>query len=96
MPATTPRPPSSEQVAAFVGTGGRLRRNRWPPSIGTRGRVQSESPAAIVGIRRRLVIDGLASVQRGTTLADDRQLRVKWIEITDLGHDAISAAVNGR
>jgi hypothetical protein len=26
-------------------------RNRWPLSIGTRGRVQSESPAAIVGIR---------------------------------------------
>src|SRR5439155_22149495 len=25
---------------------------RWPPSIGTHGRVQSESPAAIVGIRR--------------------------------------------
>src|SRR5216684_2772102 len=33
---------------------GRLRRNRWPPSIGTRGRVQSESPAAIVGIRKFL------------------------------------------
>src|SRR5207247_2333176 len=30
------RPPSSE---------------RWPPSIGTHGRVQSESPAAIIGIR---------------------------------------------
>src|SRR5205807_6391842 len=30
---------------------GRLRRNRWPPSIGTRDRVQSESPAAIIGIR---------------------------------------------
>jgi hypothetical protein len=29
----------------------RLRRNRWRPSIGTRGRVQSESLAAIVGIR---------------------------------------------
>ncbi|HLH95464.1 MAG TPA: hypothetical protein VKW08_10140, partial [Xanthobacteraceae bacterium] len=26
-------------------------RKRWPPSIGTHGRVQSESPAAIVGIR---------------------------------------------
>jgi hypothetical protein len=37
MPATTPRPSSSEQ----------------PPSIRTRGRVQSESPAAIVGIRSR-------------------------------------------
>jgi hypothetical protein len=36
MPATTP--------AAFD-------RNRWPLSIGTRGRVQSESLAAIVGIR---------------------------------------------
>src|SRR5438034_7700130 len=30
------RPPSSE---------------RWPPSIGTHGRVQSEPPAAIIGIR---------------------------------------------
>lgn len=29
---------------------GRLHRKRWPPSIGTRGRVQSESPAAIVGM----------------------------------------------
>jgi hypothetical protein len=36
MPATTP--------AAFS-------RNRWPPSIGTRGRVQSDSLAAFVGIR---------------------------------------------
>jgi hypothetical protein len=44
----------------------------------------------------RLVIDGLASVQRGTMLAGDRQLAVKWIEITDLGHDAISAAISGR
>jgi hypothetical protein len=44
----------------------------------------------------RLVIDGLASVQRGTMLAGDRQLTVKWIEITDLGHDATSAAINGR
>jgi hypothetical protein len=40
MPATTP---------------GRLRHNRWPASIGTCGRVQSESPAAIVGIRIHLV-----------------------------------------
>jgi hypothetical protein len=44
----------------------------------------------------RLVIDGLASVQRGTMLAGDRQLTVKWIEITDLGHVAISAAVSDR
>src|SRR6267378_8275886 len=29
---------------------GRLRRNRWPPSIGLHGRVQSESLAAIPGI----------------------------------------------
>jgi hypothetical protein len=43
----------------------------------------------------RLVIDGFASVQRGTMLAGDRQLAVKWIEITDLGHDAISAAISG-
>ena len=44
----------------------------------------------------RLVIDGLASVQRGTVLAGDRQLTVKWIEITDLGHVAIGSAVSGR
>ena len=31
---------------------GRLHRKRWPPSIGTRGRVQSDCLAAIVGIRR--------------------------------------------
>jgi hypothetical protein len=31
MPATTPRPPSSEQVAAFD-------RNAWPRSIGIPGR----------------------------------------------------------
>ncbi len=30
---------------------GRLHRKRWPPSIGTRGRVQSDCLAAIVGIR---------------------------------------------
>src|SRR5229473_1370418 len=36
MPATTP---------------GRLRRNRWPSSIGLHGRVQLESVAAIPGIR---------------------------------------------
>ncbi len=44
----------------------------------------------------RLVLDGLVTVQPGTMLAGDRQLTVKWIEITDLGHDAISTAVNGR
>lgn len=31
---------------------GRLRRKRWPPSIGTRGRIQSDCLAAIVGIRK--------------------------------------------
>ena len=30
---------------------GRLHRKRWSPSIGTRGRVQSDCTAAIVGIR---------------------------------------------
>ena len=30
---------------------GRLHRKRWPPSIGTRGRVQLDCLAAIVGIR---------------------------------------------
>jgi hypothetical protein len=44
----------------------------------------------------RLVIDGFASVQRGTMLAGDRQLTVKWIEITDLGQVAIGACVSGR
>jgi hypothetical protein len=32
---------------------GRLRSERWPLSIGTHGRVQSEPPAAIIGIRSR-------------------------------------------
>ena len=31
---------------------GRLHRKRWPPSIGTRGRVQLDCMAAIVGIRK--------------------------------------------
>jgi hypothetical protein len=44
----------------------------------------------------RLVIGGFAIVQCGTMLAGDRQLTVKWIEITDLDHAAISAAVDGR
>jgi hypothetical protein len=44
----------------------------------------------------RLVIDGFASVQRGTMLASERQLTVKWMEITDLGHAAIGDAVNRR
>ena len=44
----------------------------------------------------RLVIDGFASVERGTMLAGDRQLTVRWMEITDFGHAAISDAVNRR
>jgi hypothetical protein len=50
-------------------------------------------PAEMLGW---LVLDGLATVQRGTMLAGDRQLTVKWIEITDLGHVAISAADSDR
>jgi hypothetical protein len=44
----------------------------------------------------RMVIDGFASVQRGTMLAGERQLTVRWMEITDLGHAAIGDAVNRR
>jgi hypothetical protein len=44
----------------------------------------------------RLVIDGFASVERGTMLAGERQLTVRWMEITDFGHAAISDAVNRR
>jgi hypothetical protein len=39
MPATTPRPPSSEQVAAFD-------RNAWPRSIGILGRNRRNPHAA--------------------------------------------------
>lgn len=35
---------------------GRLHWKRWPPSIGTHGRVQSDHPPAIVGIRIRGLI----------------------------------------
>jgi hypothetical protein len=44
----------------------------------------------------RLVVDGFAGVQRGIILAGERQLMVNWMEITDLGHIAISDAVSGR
>ena len=37
---------------------GRLHRKRWPPSIGTRGRVQLDCMAAIVGIRSERVSCG--------------------------------------
>jgi hypothetical protein len=30
---------------------GRIHRKRWPSSVGTHGRVQSDHPAAMVGIR---------------------------------------------
>jgi hypothetical protein len=43
----------------------------------------------------RLVIDGFAIAQRGAMLAGYRRLTVTWIEITDLGHDAISDAIKG-
>ena len=44
----------------------------------------------------RLVIDGFASVERGTMLAGERQLTVRWMEITEFGLAAISDAVNRR
>jgi hypothetical protein len=49
---------------------GRLHRKRWPPSIGTRGRVQSVCLAAIVGIRNlisryeRVDFDGVVALDR--------------------------------
>jgi hypothetical protein len=42
----------------------------------------------------RLVIDGFASVQLGAMLAGQRQLTVKWMEITDLGHVAIGETLD--
>jgi hypothetical protein len=44
----------------------------------------------------RLVVDGFAGVQRGIILGGQRQLMVNWMEITDLGHAAISEPVRGR
>jgi hypothetical protein len=44
----------------------------------------------------RLVVDGLAGIQRGIILAGQRQLMVNWIEITELGYAAISDAVSGQ
>jgi hypothetical protein len=38
----------------------------------------------------RLVIDGFAKVHVGTMLAGQRQLTVRWMQITDLGYAAIS------
>ena len=43
----------------------------------------------------RLVVDGFAIAQRGVLLAGYRRLTVMWMEITDLGHDAISYAIRG-
>jgi IstB-like ATP binding protein len=45
---------------------GRLRRNRWPPSIGTPGRVQSESLAAIPGIRTQVVASQLSPARNAS------------------------------
>jgi hypothetical protein len=38
----------------------------------------------------RLVIDGLSVAQPGTMLAGERQVAVRWMMITDLGHFVIS------
>jgi hypothetical protein len=43
----------------------------------------------------RLVVDGFAIAQRGVMLAGYRRLTVIWMEITDLGHDAISDPIKG-
>jgi hypothetical protein len=54
---TSPRKPESTSMPAT--TPAALDRNRWPRSIGTHGGVQSEPPAAIIGIpeAERLVSD---------------------------------------
>jgi hypothetical protein len=44
----------------------------------------------------RLVVDGFANVERGTKLAGERQLTVRWMEITEFGLAAISDAVDRR
>ena len=41
------------------------------------------------------MVDGFAIAQRGVLLAGYRRLTVMWMEITDLGHDAISDAIRG-
>ena len=41
------------------------------------------------------MVDGFAIAQRGVMLAGYRRLTVMWIEITDLGHDAISDVIKG-
>jgi hypothetical protein len=38
----------------------------------------------------QLVVDGFASVEHGVMIAGQRQLMVRWIEITDLGQFVIS------
>jgi hypothetical protein len=43
----------------------------------------------------QLVIDGLARAEHGILLAGQRQLMVRWMEITDLGHAAFSDALIG-
>jgi hypothetical protein len=40
----------------------------------------------------QLVIDGLARAEHGILLGGQRQLMVRWMEITDLGHAAFSDA----
>jgi hypothetical protein len=42
----------------------------------------------------QLVIDGLARAEHGILLAGQRQLMVRWMEITDLGHSAFSDALS--
>ena len=38
----------------------------------------------------QLVVDGFANVEHGVMIAGQRQLMVRWIEITDLGQFVIS------
>jgi hypothetical protein len=44
----------------------------------------------------QLAIDGFASVEHGVMIAGQRQLMVRWIEITDLGQFVISDQFNQR
>src|SRR5260370_20968955 len=66
MPATTPRPPSSEQVAAFD-------RTAWSRSIGIHGRYPRNPHSRRETMRSRLIINGsLLILGCGTNVKDLR------------------------
>ena len=74
MPATTPRPPSSEQVAAFD-------RNAWPRSIGIPGRNRRNPYLNFHLLRKIAPFSGKMGSRRnsseGTPMADKNRLKFK-------------------